>query len=210
MSQYDQAYWDHMDGGNGVQDSVMWQDLAFITHHFFAQDPQSGRDLCGETVHVDLGCGPGYMVLNMRKRGFESFGLDISDYALSIAPEAIRGYLYKFDMEFVNDSHFGREKFDLLTSFETLEHIEPKNADRAIGHIWHLLKPGGTALLNICTKDQPGWDSDPTHVNVVGRQWWQGKLQSRGFHEDFATEAKLKEFHLFAKYYGTFVLRKPA
>lgn len=205
---YGEEYWQSMDGGAGVQDSVMWQDLAFIVAHMFAQGP-NGEDLCGEKKHIDLGSGPGYMVLNMRKRGFESFGVDLSEYAISIAPEAIRQYLYPFDLAWVDDTTFGREKFDIVTSFETFEHIEEKLANRAVGHVWNLLKPGGVALLNICTQGQEGWDRDPTHVNVASRSSWIAAFRRQRFVEDEETEERLKGFHLFTNYLGTFVLRRP-
>lgn len=205
---YDKDYWQAMDGGAGVQDSVMWSDLAFIVSHTFAQG-ENGEDLSGSKKHIDLGCGPGYFVLNMRKRGFESFGVDLSPYALSIAPEEIRQYLYPFDLGWVDDTHFGREKFDIVTSFETFEHIEEKVANRAVGHVWNLLKPGGVALLNICVQGQEGWDRDPTHVNVTNRVSWIAAFRRQRFIEDQETEERLKEFHLFTNYLGTFVLRKP-
>lgn len=208
MMDYGAEYWARMDGGAGVQDSVMWSDLAFIVHHLFAQGPR-GEDLAPLKRHIDVGCGPGYMVRHMRKRGFESFGVDLSEYALSIAPENIRQYLYPFDLSWVDDTHFGHDAFDIVTSFETFEHIHAKETDRAIGHVRNLLRSGGAALLNICVAGQPGWDTDPTHVNVIERAWWEEKFAQHGFLRDRDVERRLKEFHLFTNYLGTFVVRKP-
>jgi hypothetical protein len=65
------------------------------------------------------------------------------------------------------------------------------------------------ALLNICVEGQEGADRDPTHVNVVPRQWWEDQFPRYGLFEDRETEESLKQFHLFTKYLGTFVVRKP-
>jgi cyclopropane fatty-acyl-phospholipid synthase-like methyltransferase len=205
---YQEAYWRAMDGGAGVQDSVMWQDLAFVVAHTFAQGP-NGEDLSPAIRHLDVGAGFGLMVKHMRRRGFESFGVDLSTYAIENADEEVRQYLYPFDMAFVNDTHFGREAFDLITSFETFEHIEAEFSGRALDHVHNLLKPGGVALLNICVEGQPGADRDPTHVNVAPRHWWEARIPRHGFLQDRETEYKLKEFHLFTNYLGTFVLRRP-
>lgn len=206
---YNEDYWQAMDGGAGTQDSVMWSDLAFIVHEMFAMDHDSGEDLCGQFRHVDVGCGFGFMVRHMRKRGFESFGLDVSPWTIEHAPEDIQPHLRLFDFAHENDSFFGREAFRLLTTFETLEHIPEHRAHYAINHIWSLLVPGGVGLLNICTLERPGWDRDPTHVNVVPRSWWERELSNKGFTIDYEAQERIKWFHLFSSYPGTFIVRKP-
>lgn len=209
MSDYGPAYWDRLDNGQGYQDSVMWQDLAFITHHIFANG-DNGVDLAGSLPHIDVGCAFGFMIRHMRRRGFESFGLDYSQYSIDNAPPDVAEHIRWFDLSGRNDSFFGKERFKLLTCFETLEHIEANKAYRAITHLWNLLEPGGSGLITICTPEVPNWQSDPTHINVVSRDWWTPRFAERGFtfRDDLVQD--LKAFHLFKAHPGVFVVEKPA
>lgn len=205
---YNAEYWQAMDGGNGVQDSIMWQDIAFLLHHLFAYSPD-GSDLAGEFRHLDLGCGYGYLSRHMQRRGIESWGLDISRHALESAPDDIKSHLQWFDMTKPDISYFGREFARLLTCIETLEHVATEQAPQALKHIWTLLRPGGYAFLAICVEGRPGADSDPTHVNVVPREWWEPVLERQGFVRDYAREDQIKEYHLFSHHGGVFIVQKP-
>ena len=204
---YTESYWQAMDHGQGVQDSVMWSDIAFLLAHVFAYAPD-GTDLAGEFRHLDLGCGYGYLVRHMRRRGFESWGLDLSEWALENAPDDVKPHLRWFDASWINDSFFGRNAFKLVTSIETLEHIEPDKAQQALKHIHNLLVPGGYAFLAICVEGRPGAEDDPTHVNVVPREWWEPQLLKQNFVRDYEKEEEFKRFHLFSHHGGVFVVRK--
>jgi SAM-dependent methyltransferase len=156
---------------------------------------------------VDVGCGPGFLVQALQARGIQSEGLDVSPYALSIAPEEVKDKVHLWDVGFVNDSFFGREVFDLAVSTETFEHILPENASRAVENFWNLLKPGGVAVLTICVTGRD--ENDPTHVNVVPRSYWEERFVRQGFIEDLELEAELKRFHILETHGGVFALRKP-
>ena len=205
---YDAEYWQSMDGGAGVQDSLLWSDIAFIIHHAVGHDHKTGEDICGRMRFVDLGCGPGLLVKHLRSRGFDAYGLDISHTALEMAPEEVKPYLYWFDASFINDSHFGSSQFDLLVSTETLEHIDRKCADRVVKHIKNLLKPGGIAILTICVTGRPDADRDPTHVNVMPRSYWECMFEQHQLWPSDLIQQELMRFHLFETHGGVFALRK--
>lgn len=205
---YNEAYWQALDGGRGAQPSLLWSDIAFILHHVVGHNHETGEDLAGTFRAVDVGCGPGFLVQALQARGIDTVGLDVSPYALSIAPEEIRNKLQLFDLGFVNDSFFGCGIFGLVVSTEALEHVVPEQADRAVKHLSNLLTPGGIAILTICVEGREN-DNDPTHVNVVPRSYWERKFELVGLRKEPEMEVELKRFHLFESHNGVFALRKP-
>ncbi len=92
---------------------------------------------------LDLGCGTGNYTLELKKRGFDVVGLDISKEMLRIAqkkiPEIafIRGDAYKLP--------FKNNTFDLVLSITMFEFI--KNPEKIIKEIYRVLKPGGEIII---------------------------------------------------------------
>lgn len=203
---YGEDYWSTLDGGAGYQDSVMWADLAHVTWEVFIADTANGVDRSGEHRCIDIGCAMGWFVHHMNRRGVETFGVDFSRYALDHAPEAVRNKLQWHDLRNGDPTHFGTG-FTLVTCFETLEHIDESYVDNALGCIRDTLAPEGRALLTICTSDQPDWDTDPTHVTIYPRQWWEQRLWRAGFQLDEALVERIRTFWLFHRHDGVFVVR---
>ena len=48
---------------------------------------------------LDIGCAKGFLVLAFRNLSIEAYGVDISEYAISNAPNEVKQYLYKVDIE---------------------------------------------------------------------------------------------------------------
>lgn len=204
---YGKDYWETLDNGLGYQDSTMWEDISHTLKELVCT--RNGQDISGQTRAVDVGCAGGYLVKHLRRRGLDAWGLDFSDYALMHTEKVIKPYLRWYDLSWVDDSFFGQETFDLLTCFETLEHIDPDCAERAVRNLWSLLKPGGLAVLTICVTGQPGSDDDPTHVNVVSRDFWENLFSRIGWKPVHDMSRQLRWFWLFSQHKGVFVLRRP-
>ena len=205
---YGQDYWDTLDGGAGYKPSVMWFDIAHIISETWLIDLEAGKDRSGECQHVDVGCAMGYLVQAMRQRGVESWGLDLSRYALAHAPDDVAGYLHYFDLRSGDPSFFGKERFNLVTCIETLEHVPEESVKRALKHLYELLEPGGSLLATICVEGQPGWDSDPTHVTIKPPEWWEYELALAGFEPDYGREALVRRWWLFSQHRGVFCARR--
>lgn len=206
---YGKDYWETLDGGAGYKDSVMWQDLAFIVKELFCYDGM--KDIGGSIHHLDIGCASGYLSKHLRLRGVDSHGSDFSTYALEQADEYIKPFLHGWDLTFEDAiPNWSTVGFNLITCFETMEHIPEDQVDKVLGKIYDRLEPGGYALFAICTSDREGWDSDPTHVTIYDWYWWEKKLNALGFKHDRERYNRVKTFHLFADHGGIFVLRKEA
>jgi len=48
---------------------------------------------------LDIGCAKGFLVLAFRNLSIEAYGVDISEYAISNAPNEVKQYLYKVDIK---------------------------------------------------------------------------------------------------------------
>jgi SAM-dependent methyltransferase len=61
---------------------------------------------------LDCGCANGYTVLDLRALGFEAYGIEISEYAFEIMPEAAKPYCKLMDMKEIN--RFKKDSFNSL------------------------------------------------------------------------------------------------
>ncbi len=90
---------------------------------------------------LDVGCGIGYFLEVAKERGWEVLGTEYTDKAIEICSE--KGILMKQGK--LNPNDFETESFDILTSFEVLEHIN--NPIEEISNFHTLLRKGGLVYL---------------------------------------------------------------
>jgi SAM-dependent methyltransferase len=159
---------------------------------------------------LDVGCAMGFLLRHLRVRGYDVRGVDFSQYALDHAPEDILPYLSQFDLtDLATRIEHWHRPFDVVTCFETLEHVPAVHSGTAAQHLWSALKPGGLAILTICVEGQPGADTDPTHVNVAPRSYWDDLFAEQGWTVEEEMLRQLRWFWLFSQHRGVFCLRRP-
>jgi SAM-dependent methyltransferase len=78
---------------------------------------------------LDVACGSGYGLKVMGMLGAEKNGADIDRESVDYSREFNgQGNFYQIDFEKQNlSSYFAVEKYDLITSFETIEHLDDPN-----------------------------------------------------------------------------------
>jgi 2-polyprenyl-3-methyl-5-hydroxy-6-metoxy-1,4-benzoquinol methylase len=92
---------------------------------------------------LDVGCGAGFFLEQARKRGWEVFGVEFSDLSVSRCRE--KGI--QMEKGVLDISNYELESFDVLTSFEVVEHIN--NPIEEFSKFNALLRKGG--LLYVTT-----------------------------------------------------------
>lgn len=140
---------------------------------------------------LDIGCGIGYLVREALEEGINAYGIDISKYAVE---NAIVKNRVKYGS--ITSIPFGDNIFDVVSAFDVIEHIHPKDTEKAISEISRVLKMGGFLILTTPNPCFIGdWIYDLTHINVKPPKYWKEILESHGF------KVKLKYIPSFLKYY---------
>lgn len=111
---------------------------------------------------IDVGCGIGYFLEVAKRRGWEVYGTEFTEEAVQIC-EA-KGV--SMHLGVLNPSNYQPESFDVITSFEVIEHIN--NPREELGHFNRILRKGG---LVYCTT--PNFNAVERHMlkadwNVLG------------------------------------------
>jgi 2-polyprenyl-3-methyl-5-hydroxy-6-metoxy-1,4-benzoquinol methylase len=207
---YGEEYWQSLDGGRGYHDSLLWEDIGHVIHELVGVDKVHGIDNALNLRLLDVGCAFGMLLRHLRRRGYDVRGVDYSRYALAHAPKDIEYYLAWHDLTSQEQLADWYKPFDVVTCFETLEHLPWEHSRGAVEQIWRVLKPGGLFIATICVVGQPDTRSDPTHVTVIPRECWHALFDSVGFEYDRQMCRQLRWFWLFSQHQGVFVLRRPA
>lgn len=206
---YTAEYWQRLDGGRGYTDSVMWMDIAHVIHELVGIDRVQLKDNALSMRILDVGCAFGFLLRHLRRRGYDVRGVDYSRHALVSAPEDIQYYIAWHDLTGKDRLADWYKPFDVVTCFETLEHLDWADAPGAVEQIWDVLKPGGVLIATICVVGQPDTRSDPTHVTIIPREAWEALFVQQGFEYDQGMWRQLRQFWLFSAHQGVFALRRP-
>jgi 2-polyprenyl-3-methyl-5-hydroxy-6-metoxy-1,4-benzoquinol methylase len=91
----------------------------------------------GDHKILDVGCGDGYFMSYCRDRGITAYGYDILPSAVALAQR--RGLTVYSDLNQV------KEKFDVITLFDVLEHME--NPVQELLALAQLLRDGGLIFI---------------------------------------------------------------
>ena len=110
---------------------------------------------------LDVGCAAGFLLELAKERGYEPYGIELSEVAAAMAEEAIgTGRIYCGRLE---DVDWSPETFDVVFLCDVLEHIPDPIA--ALGILRRLTKPGG--ILFAVT---PNVRSIP--ARIMGKHWF--------------------------------------
>lgn len=121
---------------------------------------------------VEVGCGSGALLRELARQGHTCAGVETSPDALEVAGQMLAEFPTARVMAQAEPGW--TEQFDLLMSFEVLEHIEDDAAALREWVSW--LKPGGTAILSV-----------PAHMAMWSqRDAWAGHYRRYG-RDDFTS-----------------------
>jgi 2-polyprenyl-3-methyl-5-hydroxy-6-metoxy-1,4-benzoquinol methylase len=150
---------------------------------------------------LDIGCGKDVPLAKMLMTSrMASDGLDYTgiDYNKLEMPKAFENTKFKPTLignVAFPDCKLPHEKFDVITSFEVLEHVEPLHAYNMLEGIRDRLAPEGTAFLSTPVYDAHVGAAD-NHVNEMTYEVMQLMLQKVGLEVDahYGTFASIKDY----------------
>lgn len=134
---------------------------------------------------LDIGCGTGGFVLEMKKRGFETYGVDISSKACRLAREKGLSNIYQGTLE---KPKFPDNYFDVITLWHVLEHLP--YPDSILSEIHRIIKKDGILLLEV-----PNIESLP--FKIFKRYWFHLDIPRHLCHWSRKTVGRLLEKNNF-------------
>jgi SAM-dependent methyltransferase len=166
---YDKYYYDHYSYSPYERDSAFMPFFASIAEHII-------QEINPKTV-LDAGCAKGFLVENLRKRGIEAFGIDISEYAIQnvhpeIAPFCRVGSILDPLPQY----------YDLIVSLEVVEHLPSSEAGKIINNFCE-------HVGNVLFSSTPDEFKDATHFNVQPPEYWAELFAYHSFYRDVDYDA---------------------
>jgi SAM-dependent methyltransferase len=133
---------------------------------------------------LDLGCWVGFLLAEARERGWNTLGIEPSEFASGYARD-------RLGLDVITDDLFtaglGDRRFDAIVMGDVIEHL-PRPGD-ALDRIAELLTPGGVLYLALPNAGSRlaramgarWWSVIPTHVQYFTRPSLFSLLRRRGY-----------------------------
>lgn len=120
---------------------------------------------------IDVGCGTGALLEELRNRGCEVFGLEYSDAGLEYCRKR-RLDVMKFDL--TGNVFDDKRTFDVAVSMEVAEHLPETASGKFVGLLTRL------SPIVVFTAAPPG-QGGVDHINEQPPSYWIDKFRQRGF-----------------------------
>lgn len=101
---------------------------------------------CKDKVVLDAACGVGYGSYYLAEVARKVIGVDISEEAIGYAKKHYQRDNIQFKIMDIHNLEFPNESFDIVCSFETLEHLD--DPERFVSKVKHLLKDDGIFIVS--------------------------------------------------------------
>lgn len=166
---YDAYYYAH-GCGEPYQRNASWLDF------FGGVADRIIKDIQPQTV-LDAGCAMGFLVESLRARGVEAFGMDLSQYAIQNVHRSIQPYCVIGSVAEPLD-----RRYDLIVCIEVLEHLAPREAERAVENFCQ-------HTPNVLFSSTPIDYKEATHFNVQPPEYWAELFARQDFFRDLEFDA---------------------
>jgi len=155
---------------------VLFEEGDFENRQAFREDYRRIAEYLAETFPfqsvMDVGCANGFLVEALVDAGKDARGIEISEAAQKVLPEAIRARVDIMDFKNL------KGKYDFVTCIEVAEHIPPYRSEELVQK---LTAAAHTQILfTAAGPGQPGHG----HINCRPHTDWQKMFSNEGWHRD--------------------------
>lgn len=172
---YDQSYYDSW-GLDRCDDATERMKHATFNDKLDAIEkfmPVTGRIL-------DIGCATGFFLDAARQRGWDPYGVELSEYSSAIARQKIGEK--RIITGRIEDAAFAAATFDAIVMTDVIEHV--CDVHSFLSEVTRILKPGG--IISITTPNPAGLS-----CRLLGRNWPHYKLEHLMYYTPEALELLL-------------------
>lgn len=134
--------------------------------------------LVADKVVLDAACGAGYGSFEISKYAKKVRGIDISSDSIQYAKNNYSSENLKFNVASVTEMPFPDDEFDVVVSFETIEHIDENQQLLFLKEIKRVLKENGVLII-----------STPDKLNYSDKKNYKNEFHIKEFYEN--------EYHTF-------------
>jgi len=133
---------------------------------------------------LDVGCGRGWFLQEAKKRGWNVYGTEYSEEAIKIC----KSNGLEMNVGKLESNTFSNEEFDIITSFEVIEHIN--NPLEETSYIFNFLRKGGlfylttpnfNCYLRFYLKEDYNIIGYPEHLTYYTKRTLKKLLSQQGF-----------------------------
>jgi 2-polyprenyl-3-methyl-5-hydroxy-6-metoxy-1,4-benzoquinol methylase len=121
---------------------------------------------------LDAGCAKGFLVQQLRERGVEAFGIDISEYAISEVDDLVQDHCLVASLTNPIEG-----SYDLVTCFDVLDHMPPVDARVALDNLCRV-------TTRILLSSAPVAGIGPVDLDALPDEQWAALLADNGFSRD--------------------------
>ncbi|MDA1316789.1 MAG: UMP kinase [bacterium] len=174
--------------------------LTLIANHYRAL---AIRYMINPKNCLDIGCGTGDLVSILRTYGIDAYGVEISEHALDLADKSVRPFLKYGD---IVKLPYENEEFDLVLTFDVLEHLERSKIKKAIDES---IRVSRKFVMHKIFTNENLWIrafhmQDFSHLSILSKRFWRRKFLEHpqaGLH-------RTSLFHLPTFMESSFLLKK--
>jgi SAM-dependent methyltransferase len=135
-----------------------------------AHNPRLIKEVFAPARVLDVGCGPGFLMLFLLELGVDVAGVDFAPASKTLAPAAVRDRITIAD---ATDSHVPDRAFDLVVCREVIEHLSLLQIRRAVAELCRV----SSRFVYVTTRSHPtpqhlldvttDFETDPTHITLM-------------------------------------------
>ena len=189
-----------IDNGERLIINENWDPQTIMEHlHRY----QFTKDLVQDYyVVLDAACGTGYGSRILAEKAAQVYGIDISEDAVQYARKKYISENINFQTMSVEKLDFPDNFFDLIVSFETIEHVEHEIQIRFLAEIKRCLKPTGVLIMSTPNDElyrhiAHGQYDNPFHVAEFTRESFKNFLSEHFRHIEFYYQNVTKASSIF-------------